>query len=163
MTNDLEQTIKEELKRLPRENQMALSDFDWIKAVEIIGKNYLLKPEEINALQAETSLVLLGIEDGYSYPFNIKNNVGIEIEKAEKIAAEAEEKIFGPIYENLQEIIKNELKDKNIKPEQNMEFILSGGDYSVFLRRDEARHEENNKDELLGASNIIKTKNKLLE
>jgi hypothetical protein len=132
MTEKLKQIIKEEMVKLPKEAQEAINAFDWEKISEEIGQKYLLNEAEINDFQVETFLVLIGLEYPDSYANNIENEVGTSAEEAEKIADEAEEKIFTPIYNTLEENIKKSSQGKN-HWQQNLDFVLSGGDYSAFL------------------------------
>ena len=138
MTEKLKQTIKEEIMKLPKEAQEAINSLDWTKVAEEIGKKHLLTESEVNDLQVEILLVLVGLESGYSYPLKIENEVGTSREEAEKIAEEANQKIFTPIYNILEENIKKNLPNKKSTPEQNLNFILSGGDYSVFMEERKA-------------------------
>jgi len=133
MTDKLQQTIKEELAKLPQENQNAINALDWVKITEEIGKKNLLTESEINDLQVETLLIMVDLEDPKAYANNIENNIDTSKEEAEKIAGEVTEKIFIPINNILVEIIKKRIKVKNPNHEQNLNFILSGGDYSSFM------------------------------
>ncbi|MFA6586123.1 MAG: hypothetical protein WCS86_03105 [Candidatus Paceibacterota bacterium] len=137
MTEKLKQLIKEEMVNLQKESQEVINAFDWIKISEEIGKKYLLDENEINDLQAETSLILLGINNVDEYAPNIENNVGTSKNEAEKISKEVNEKIFEPIYDILAKNIKEKLKTKDPTWKQTLDFILSGGNYSVFIKREE--------------------------
>ena len=133
MTNELKQTMEEEMAKLPKEIQGAIRAHDWAKISEEIGKKYLLDESEVNNLQVETLLVLVGIEDGEYFVQNIENEVGTSKTEAEKMAEEMNEKIFTPIYEKSTENIKKNMVGKNPNWKQSIDFILSGGDYSSFL------------------------------
>ncbi|HTE49220.1 MAG TPA: hypothetical protein VK675_04920 [Candidatus Paceibacterota bacterium] len=135
MTEKLKQIIKEEVMKLPNEAQEAIDSLDWARMAEEIGKTFLLTESQINDLQVETFLVLIGIDDGNYYAQNIENKVGTTTDEAEKIAEEAFQKIFTPINDVLVENIKKSYKSKNPKPEQTLNFILSGGDYTAFLEQ----------------------------
>jgi hypothetical protein len=137
MTEKLKQTIKEEMDKLPKETQNAINSLDWGNIVEEIGKKYLLNESEVNDLQVETMLVLFGIEELDSYTQNIENEVGISKEEAEKIAKEVNQKIFNPIYDILTKNIEDKIKTKNPSWKQTLDFIVSGGDYSVFMKKDD--------------------------
>ena len=117
---------------MPKEGQEAINAFDWVKATEEIGKKHELDEDEINNFQVETLLFLLGITDAEFYAINIENQVEITKAEAASIAGEAFQKIFSPIRDILEKNIKNNLKSKNPSPEQTLNFILSGGDYTVF-------------------------------
>ena len=137
MQDKLQQTIKEEIEKLPKEGQEAINVLDWVKTTEEIGKKYLLDESEVNNLQVETLLVLVGLADPEFYVTNIENQVGTIKDDATKIANEVLEKIFTPINNIFIENIKKNGKDKNPNAEQTLNFILSGGDYSAFVPKSE--------------------------
>ena len=137
MTEKLKQKIKEEMVNLPKETQDAINTFDWGVVLEKIGKKYLLNESEINDLQVETGLVLTGLTDGNQYTLNIEDNVGTSKDEAEKIAEEVNQKIFTPIYGILTKNIEENLKNKKPNWKQTLNFILSGGDYSVFMGKND--------------------------
>lgn len=142
MTEKLTQLAKEQIMKLPKEGQEAINSFDWGKVVEEIGKKYLLDESEINTLQAETLTVLIGLIDLDVYPINIEDDIGISTKDATKIAEDISEKIFTPIGKKIEENIEKNLKDKNVSPEQTLNFILSGGDYSVFVGEEKNTNEK---------------------
>ena len=133
MTEKLKQIIKEEVLKLPKEVQEAINSLDWRGIAEEIGKKYKLNESEINDFQVETLLILVGLEEAEFYVRNIENNVGTSKDEAEKISREAFERIFIPIDKAITENIKKGGMDKNAKPHQTIDFILSGGDYGSFL------------------------------
>jgi len=136
MTEKLKQTIKEELIKLPKETRDTVNAFDWGKVSEEIGKKYLLNESEVNDLQVETVLVLVGLAYADEYALNIENNVGTSKEEAEKITEEISQKIFSPISETIRKTIEDNLKNKSPNMEQTLNFIISGGDYSAFTKKD---------------------------
>lgn len=133
MTEKLKQIIEEEVGKLSKEARDVVSSLEWVKISGEIGRKFLLMESEINDFQVETLLVLIGLEDGNRYALNIENNVGTSKDEAEKMAEEAYQKIFSKINDALEGNIKKSLKDKNPNPVQMIDFILSGGDYSVFM------------------------------
>ncbi|MEK7471194.1 MAG: hypothetical protein AAB623_00915 [Patescibacteria group bacterium] len=133
MTDKLKQTIKDEVEKLPKENQEVINNFGWEKITEEVGKKFLLSDNEINDFQVETLIILVGLEDIDFYASNIENNVGTSKDEAKKITDEVIQKIFTPINDILVENIKKSDKLKNTNVEQNLNFILSGGDYTAFL------------------------------
>ncbi|OGI45827.1 hypothetical protein A2121_00710 [Candidatus Nomurabacteria bacterium GWB1_40_6] len=135
MTEKLQKIIKEEITKLPKENQEVINAFDWVKITEEIGKKYLLDENEINDLQVETLLVLVGLEEPDSFAKNIEDEVGTSKGEADKITEEILQKIFIPINDILIENIKKSEKMKDSKWNQNLDFILSGGNYSSFLEK----------------------------
>jgi len=135
MTEKLKQTIKEEIAQLPKEGQDAINALDWVKLAEEIGKEFSLEESEMEDFQLETLLVLIGATDPEFYAINIENHVNTIKETAESMADEVFQKIFAPIKNTLEENIKKNLRNKNPSPEQTLNFILSGGDYSAFMER----------------------------
>lgn len=131
----LQDAIKEDLLMLPKESQAVVNSFDWLGETEKIGKENNLNEDEINNLQIETALVLVGLTSPDLYPYNIDEKVGTTLEKSKKIADEALEKVFKPIADKIEQNIKNKVQDKNGKWDQNVNFALSGGDYSVFAEK----------------------------
>ena len=135
MTEKLKQAINEGMVKLPKETQEVLNTFDWGKVSEEIGKKYSLNESQINNLQLEIGLVLIGVEAHNFLEFNIQENVRIREDITIKILEEVNEKIFKAMFDKLEEIIKRDLKNKVINWQQNLDFILSGGNYSCFIKR----------------------------
>lgn len=163
MPEKLQNFIKEKINALPKEAQEAINAFDWKKVTEEIGKKYLLSVDELSYFQIETLFVLVGITDREFYEINIENKVRTTKEDAEKIGIEVEEKIFEPIANVMEENIKKNISTIKPSVEQNLNFILSGGDYSVFIAPPQGGGAEVPRAEkLIGTSNILETKNKLI-
>ena len=133
MTENLKQLIKEQLKLLPKELQEVIDSSEWIKISEEIGKKNLFNDEEINKLQAEIGIVMTGLEEQNLLALHLENQIGLSNGEAQKISEEVVLQIFNPIIKKLSENIKNNLENKKITWEQNLDFVLSGGNYSMFL------------------------------
>lgn len=144
MTEELKQKIKEEMNVLPKELQNAINAVGWGSISEEIGKKYLLSDSEIIDLQIETATLLVGYTNPSLYALNIENNIGLSKQMAEKITDEMAEKIFKPIKNILQENIKKNMANRTIDWKQNVNFVISGGDYSFFMQK-------------MGTSNITET------
>ena len=85
MTPKLQQTIKRELERLPKEGQDAIATLDWVTIAEEIGKAHFMDDAQITNLQTETLLVLIGAVFPEFYAINIENHAGAIKANAEKI------------------------------------------------------------------------------
>lgn len=133
MTDKLKQTIKEELVKLPKENQSAISTFGWEKISQEIGEKYLLNGDELSDFQLEVFLVLIGLEEPNLFVDNLQDNVDMNKDIAEKISTEIMQKIFIPINNILIESVKRNIKDKNTDWRENIGFIMSGGNFSNFI------------------------------
>ena len=112
LTEKLQQTIQEEVEKLPKEAQDAINALDWMKLAEEIGKEFSLEESEMEDFQLETLLVLIGATDPEFYAVNIENHVETTKDQAESLAKEGFQKIFTPIRNTLTENIKKNLKNK---------------------------------------------------
>lgn len=133
MKEELKQITKDELVKLPKEIQEAINSLDWGNMSEEVGKKYQLDDIKINKLQTEILLVLVGAELLDNLKINIINNLEIDVDDAEKMNYELNIRIFTPIANTLEMLTKKKVKTWNPKWEQSVNFIISGGDYSVFL------------------------------
>lgn len=137
MTEKLKQVVEREVSKLPKENREVISAFGWENISEEMGKKYLISESAINDFQVETLLVLCGLQDFDAYKRHVEDNVGTSHAEAEKIANEAVEKIFLPISDKIEDTIKSKIKSAEPAWHQNVDFILSGGNYAAFLRKTE--------------------------
>lgn len=144
MTEELKQTIEKEVKELPKEWREAINSVNWTKISEDIAKKFSVETERTDNFQLETLLVLIGATDPEFYAINIENQIGITKDMSENIAKEVSQKIFKPIYEALKQKTIAGLKEKNPTWKQNVDFILSGGDYNFFLEEPAPRNQTDN-------------------
>ena len=135
MTDLLKQTIKEETVLMPKEWRDIIDTFDWDTISKDIGKKYFLTEENIEDLQVEIGLVLIGEEEIGDLRVNIEYGLIIGGERARQIRDEIIEKIFAPMFNLFTENVKKSLPTRNIHWQQNLDFIISGGDYAAFTRR----------------------------
>jgi hypothetical protein len=128
----LQQKMNEKISTLPKYNQVAINSIDWGDLSWKIGKRNLLTEDEINDLQIETGLVLLGSINFETYALNIEN-IGMSKEKSLKITKEMFDEIFKPVAEKMEAMVKDKIKSQSPKWNQRVNFIISGGDYSNFV------------------------------
>ncbi len=123
--------------------QEVFSSMKWLENLESIGSKYNLNEEQIRTLDTETMLVLLSITHLEEYENILKNQLKVSEDSFKKIMEEINALILTPIHSNLIESFeKNNNSSENLKEEmeksdwgQNVNFILSGGDYSHFLEK----------------------------
>ncbi len=130
--NKLQKAIQEELLMLPKETQEVLSIFPWFEKLAEIGNEFILTEDEIIRLQTETALLLTGITDSEDYKYNLLNEVGLTKNETEKILIVITTKILEPIAEQITSKIKQGVNQRNTDIDQNISFILSGGNY-IYL------------------------------
>lgn len=99
MNERLKQQFEEQLTYLPAINQQALRSFDWATELVAIGKNYGLHIDELEDLQTETMLLLVGLITAEQYPNEIINRLAISPAEAEKIIEQVNDRIFIPIHD----------------------------------------------------------------
>ena len=133
MNENLKNLIEEYVSALPKEIQEIVTAFDWASISSQIGKENYLSDEQINDLQVETALVLVGLTKVEYFTKNIEDKVGISDADAKKIAVETLNKIFKVVSEKTAELIRNRKSGSELSWNQNVKFILSGGDYLSLL------------------------------
>ena len=93
MEKNFKKIMQEEIAKLSTNKQEAINSIDWETITREIGKKNLLEEEEIDRLQKETGLFLLGITDGDTYKFRLEDFL-VSIKTTEDITNEMLEKIF---------------------------------------------------------------------
>jgi len=137
MNEKSKKLIEEEMLNLPKEVQEAINASSWEKISQEIGKKYKLNDDEIVIFQLETASFLLGLVDEDAYPTNLETSVGLSKNEAEEIAKEALQEIFNPIFDKIAEDVKNKTKNKKLNWKQNVNFILSDGNYLTLVNERE--------------------------
>lgn len=133
----LKENIMGEMLLLPKKTREVINAFEFQKIFVEIGKNHKLIEEEVKKLEIETILVLIGLVNPLLYSQNIENNIGMSEQESKEVEKEITSQIFQPIYEKIVEKIKNSPTYYNPKWKQSVNFIVSGGDYSVFVEETE--------------------------
>lgn len=142
MTEELKQTIKNGVERLPKEAQEVVNNFDWLKISEKIGKKNLLDEKEIDILQNEIGFVLIEVNGQDRLVSRIEDNVGTSKLEAIKINNDINQEIFKPLLAQMESSIKSNIKFLKPSWKQSVNFIVSGGDYSVFAEGSENKTEK---------------------
>ena len=135
MTEQLKQKMNEEIAKLAKEKQIAINSIDWGNKTAEIGRRFSLSETEINNLQLETGLVLIGLFDFDLFVSNIENEVGVTAEQAKNMADAILNDIFSPISDKIMLSIKNNVRLSSVSWDKTIDFIISGGDYSVFVEK----------------------------
>ena len=150
MDPETEKIIKEQMEKLPAEVRKIFVDPALGEKILNIGKKNGLNIEQLGIFQLETYLVMLGLVHPDEYPNELKSRLKIDDLKVDNIINDTNREILSGILEKLKEMykkeeedldnmdeekIKNNLANKNPDWKQNLDFVLSGGDYSVFLER----------------------------
>lgn len=110
MNENFQKTFEEQLAYLPEVNQRALRSFDWATELIAIGKQHGLHIDELEDLQIETMLVLVGLVHPNDYESELINRLAISPAEAGKIIADINTHVFIPIHD----YIINETTPKNV-------------------------------------------------
>lgn len=133
MKQGLKNEIDNMLLEIPERNRLAINSTKWAETTEEISKKYYLDDEEKNMLIAEVALVLLGVNN-YEFLKIAMEDLGLTQNEVANIFREIEEKIFNPISKKIMSSIKKEAELNNTNWDKRVNFILSGGDYTNFIK-----------------------------
>lgn len=114
MDNDMQNTIKTQLEELPAEVRQAIGSFDWALKVQEIGKKNGLHIDQLDPLEAEIALVIIGSTAPDDFSNQLKRNLALPEEKLAPIVTDANEMIFKPIREALVKIYEENLTDADL-------------------------------------------------
>jgi hypothetical protein len=106
MNETVEQSIKEEMAKLPKPNQQAINAFDWRRKCQEIGDRHNLLDAEISGLQAEVILVLMGLSDFTTLHRHIDDEIGGT--GWQDIEASVVDDVISPIAEILEIIVQHD-------------------------------------------------------
>lgn len=173
MDKETEEIIKEQLKILPKEVISIIADVSWIEKVLDIGKKNGLSEKQLEILQLETNLLLLGLVHPDDYPKELESHLKISDIKLDNVVNDVNRELLSSVRGKLVELFnkhyESSLAEKsgeistNPNWMQNLDFIMSGGDYYFLTEESNNKNEVQKTDKLIGTSNILETKNKLLE
>lgn len=99
MNDKLRKSFEEQLVYLPEINQQALKSFDWATELLSIGKNYGLHIDQLEDLQVETMLVMVGLVQVKDYPNELIMRLAISPSEANRIIEQVNDRIFTPIHD----------------------------------------------------------------
>lgn len=101
---DNDKDFKDYIETLPPEIKQAIYSIDYPKKLQEIVKNNKLMIDQAGKLEAETTLVMAGIEPLDKYVNNLIKNVGLSSIQASIVAHDVNESIFKGIRESLKKI-----------------------------------------------------------
>ncbi|MEK9184921.1 MAG: hypothetical protein AAB866_02020, partial [Patescibacteria group bacterium] len=100
----LQITIKEKFNELPQNVKEAILSVDLPQKIQAIANKYALHLDQAGTIETEVTLVLLGLEKANNFAQNIKKELAISEDIANKIASDVSDEIFQEIRESLQEM-----------------------------------------------------------
>jgi len=146
--------IKEAFDNLPEVIQEEIFSPQYQEVLSTISREYTLDTEQTIALERETTLALMGAARLKDFEETLASEIKIEKAKIQEIVVKINEEIFSR-FKTLLDIMNTEI-EPNPEPnwQQNIDFVLSGGDYSSFFNKkaDANRTEGQNKSKISGYS-----------
>lgn len=103
-----QQILQERFQKLPPVIQSAITDSDWQKTLRrIVEQNNLLIDQGL-AIETETFLMMLGVENPKDFTKNIKKEANLDNKTAIKIAQEVDDKILKEVKRRIIEASEEE-------------------------------------------------------
>ncbi len=89
----------EQLDLLPALNRQAIESVDWQDLLIDIGKSHGIDSDDIDDLQLETMLVLVGLENPSNYENQLISQLALSPAEADKLINDITAQIFTPIHD----------------------------------------------------------------
>lgn len=99
MNNKLQQHYENRKKLLPDIQQQALDSFNWLSVLLDIGKKYTLQIDELEDLQIEVMLVLVGLSNPLDLEGELGNKLPLSPVEIDKLLGDINTKILEPIHD----------------------------------------------------------------
>lgn len=90
---------QEQLKLLPDISQKAIQSFDWVNILLDIGKSYALQLDELEDLQLETMLLIVGVTPPDDYESQLGSVLPLSKTDMNKLLGDINTKILEPIHD----------------------------------------------------------------
>lgn len=111
--------FKDYIETLPPEIKQAIYSIDYPQKLQEIVRNNKLMIDQAGKLEAETTLVIAGLEPLDKYVSNLVKNVGLSNIQASVVAHDVNESIFKNIRESLKKINDQIAEEEKIIVEAN--------------------------------------------
>lgn len=101
--NSLKDTIQNHMKNLPQDVQEAIHASSWERKILDIGRKYGLHVDQLEILQTELSLAVLGLTDRSEFVRETMREARIDKHVMETMVMDINREIFEPIREHLRQ------------------------------------------------------------
>lgn len=106
---ELQKQIEERIAKLPEDIQLAIASNDLGKHIQTIGQRHQLHIDQMEMLQDEVMLVMLGFVNPEDFTAQLQEQVRIPGEKARGITTDIQNEIFMPVRESMKSLIPDEV------------------------------------------------------
>lgn len=100
--SNLPKELKNKIESLPDKLREVVGGVEVEKHIVDISKKHGLHLDKVASLELETFLVLLGLEPGSDFVDNIRDELGVDFQTANKIAEEIDSTVFEGVRRRLQ-------------------------------------------------------------
>lgn len=112
-----QEIVAEQIKKLPNAVREAILSVDYNKNLQEITKRQRLLIDQADKLEAETSLVMLGLAPITDYVSNLEKNLELAPARAKEVATDVNESIFKKIRASLEKMDEDMLSpDSKLLP-----------------------------------------------
>ncbi len=119
--DEIQSIVKEKWDQLPESVRSALSNFNWKDPLLAIGKKYNLQIDDLNVLQNETMMILLGITP----PDELKKQMAEQTQLPEVQIQELSDDVEKEVFRKIREAVLTSSKDEEEIPEGEGEILSS--------------------------------------
>lgn len=102
---ELQKQVEERIAKLPEDIQLAIASNDLGKHIQTIGQRHQLHIDQMEMLQDEVMLVMLGFVNPEDFTAELQEQVRIPVEKAHAITTDIQNEIFTPVRESMKSLI----------------------------------------------------------
>lgn len=139
----LQQKIAEYYSKLPSDVQSVFKSMKWMEDLRITSIKYELNEDQKEILSTETMLLLLGIVHPDEYEKTLTRDLKMDEIAKGKMIAEINDLIIKTVRPQLitifnkytESAVSEKIEKANF--EQNIGFVVSGGDYTRFAEKTE--------------------------
>lgn len=115
---------QETFDSLPLDIQELVFSDEYQSILTAIGEKYKLSKEQMNQLELQTTLVVMGVAKRSYFPFDLESEVGLDEDTAETMSREIHDVIFSTIEDSLDKIERDEIGgvetiDKKVDRDEN--------------------------------------------
>lgn len=115
INESLQNTIQQHMKKLPEGVQQAIRLSGWERKILDIGRKYGLHVDQMEILQTELSLAILGLSPRDEFVREVKREAGIPTEQLNEIIGDINHQIFEPIRTYLRKSQEEDQTRENTK------------------------------------------------
>jgi len=112
MNSNIQKTIDEHMKTLPHDVGEAIRQSSWERKILVIGRKYGLHVDQLEILQTELSLAVLGLSGRDEFVRETMHEARIDKQMMNLIVADINKEIFEPIRNHLHKTRQEETQEE---------------------------------------------------